>query len=205
MYGMDRKQIMLVAILVGAIVFGAGYKLAQTREKSSLQPVVTVKKNNPEEKLESRKVTVYVSGAIKKPGVYTFSEGSRILDVVYKAGPAKDAALEYINLAEVMSDGQQISVPRKSEVNGNANLPSVINSGAGRTVAAGLGTKMRKVNINTANKDTLDSLLGVGPATADKIIEYRKQNGKFKNISELLKVTGIGEKKLAKIKENISI
>jgi competence protein ComEA len=199
--GMTKKQMVMTAGLMCVIIFGAGYRIAQLRAKEQIQPVFTAKPPIEQEKVKSRTVTVYITGAVKKSGVYTFSEGSRIVDAVYRAGAAKNAELKLINLAELMSDGQQIIVPMLGEIIGAAS--QAINSGL--ATGNGSGAVPTKININTAGINDLDRLSGIGPATAQKIIDYRKEHGRFNNLSELLQVSGIGEKKLAKFKKQISI
>lgn len=201
MYGMERKQIIIAVILLGAIIFGTGYKAAQFTLRTEVKSVMPVQANTKEKKETIRKVTVYVSGAVKKPGVYTFTEGARIIEGVNKAQPSSEAAIEYINLAEPMSDGQQIAVPCKSEIAENA-VPQ--QSGV-KGVAKGSITGSGKINLNTASLEDLDSLPGIGPSTAEKILEYRKTNGRFKSVSDLLNISGIGEKKLEKFKDKVTI
>lgn len=206
-YGMDRKQLLLAAFLIGAILFGVGYKFAQVKVKSESKPLVTVNSGNQVKNDKPRQVTVYITGAVKKPGVYTFSEGARVIEGIQKAEPAVDAALEYVNMAELMTDSQHIPVPRKGEVEESGQLQGAgagAGSGTGSRIAGSI-SRQGKININTATKETLDGLPGVGPSTAEKIIQYRQTHGKFKNISDLLNVSGIGEKKLDKFRDKISI
>ncbi|HWJ02092.1 MAG TPA: helix-hairpin-helix domain-containing protein [Verrucomicrobiae bacterium] len=198
---MDRKQLLLAALLLGAILVGTGYKLALAKMKSESKPVVTVNQGKQEKKDTTRQVTVYITGAVRKPGVYTFLEGARIIDAVKKAELAHDAAAEYVNLAELMTDSQHIYVPRKSEVTESGQTQG---AEKGYSTTGNIG-RTGKMNINTATKETLDGLPGVGPSTAEKIVEYRQTHGKFKSVSDLLNVTGIGEKKLAKFKDKITI
>lgn len=197
---MERKQLLLAAVLVCAILFGTGYKIAQVTIKSEIKPVITVNQDNKKEKIVPKQVTVYITGAVKKPGVYSFSEGARLIEGVRRAEPAADAALEYVNMAEPMTDSQHINVPHKGEIEEGG--PPGTGSGVGLTGTIG---RPNKININTATKEILDQLPGVGPSTAEKIVEYRQSHGKFKSISDLVNVSGIGEKTLAKFKEKVTI
>lgn len=201
MYGMDRKQIIIAVVLLGAILFGMGYKAAEFKSETGVKTVVPVQTGNKEKMEAARKITVYVSGAVKKPGVYTFTEGARVIEGLNKAQPSSDAAMEYINLAEPMTDGQQIAVPRKSEIAEQAELQK---NGA-RGVPKGSISGSGKININSASREELDSLPGIGPSTADKIIEYRETNGRFKSVSDLVNISGIGEKTLAKFKDKVKV
>ncbi len=207
MLGMERKQIIPGLVLVAVLIFGAGYKTAQVREKANFKPVVAVNSPDSQEKAKSRTVTVYITGAVKKPGVYTFPEGSRVTEAVYKAGPAKDAELSYLNLAEIMTDQQPILVPRQGEEipDGSGLAGSGLSGSSPGPAGAGQGFQAGKININTANAAALDRLPGIGPAFAQRIIEYRKEHGKFKSISELLQVSGIGQKKFDELKDRITI
>ncbi|MHB9094346.1 MAG: helix-hairpin-helix domain-containing protein [Eubacteriales bacterium] len=201
---MDRKQVVLGVILLCAIVFGAGYKTAQVRSRNMEKPGVAVNTESVLEKAKPRTVTVHVTGAVKKPGVYTLPEGARIIDGIKKAEAAKDAELNYVNLAEIMKDQQQVVLPKKGEISmteagGTGPGPAIRRAGAQYGVQAG------KININAANTGELDKLPGIGPALAKRIVDYRKLHGSFGNISELQQVSGIGEKKFGEIKDRITI
>lgn len=234
-FGMDMKQLALVLFLTCAIVFGAGYKTAQFNEKRRAEAVIAAKEVAAAQQEKKRNITVYVTGAVKKPGVYTLVEGSRIVEALGKAEPAKEADLTSINLAELMKDEMPIYVPSKGETDSLGSSSGIGSAGSGNTAAAGrkksangkmavtritgvgmrsarlnnssLGTGLAKgkVNINTAGRGDLDQLKGIGPALAERIIEYRNEHGKFNNISELKQVSGIGTKKFEEIKEQITI
>jgi competence protein ComEA len=151
---------------------------------------------------------VYVTGAVNAPGLYTLSVQDRVGDAVAAAGGmTADAATQAVNLAEFLSDGTQIHIPRIGEVVADAPAAGSVataTSGAGggsSTTAQSQG----KVNINSADITALQTLTGIGPATAQKIIDYRKANGPFKSKEELKNVSGIGEKKYASIESSITV
>lgn len=224
MMAMDRKHLIFGVVLLCSIVFGAGYKMAQGKEKIPVKtPGIVVNTAAGMPKKQQATITVHITGAVKKPGVYTLPEGARVIDGLRKAEPAGDADINMINLAEVVSDQDQIVVPDK----GDPDITQPRNSGTGsstrRSVTSGRtgvsqgssgvsygksgvaqGTS-GKININTAEAGELDKLPGVGPAIAQKIVEYRTQQGKFKKVSDLLNVPGIGEKKFSKLKEQIKV
>ncbi len=137
-------------------------------------------------------IFVDVTGAVNKPGVYTLTGKSRVIDAIKAAGDsAPGADLSTINLARVLNDGEQIYVDS-----------TVVNSTGVR-----VSKTVRKgpVNINRANKADFDRLDGIGPVIAQRIIDYRKVNGSFLTIDDLLKVSGIGPAKFAQIKSKITL
>lgn len=139
-------------------------------------------------------VVVHVCGAVVSPGVYELSAESRIVDAVDMAGGLREDAEEsYVNLAGVPSDGEQIYIPTKEEAK---HLKQV-----SQEAAEGLG----KVNINTADKELLCSLPGIGDTRAESIIAYRQQNGQFASIEDIMMVSGIKESSFQKIKELITV
>jgi competence protein ComEA len=138
-------------------------------------------------------VVVDVTGAVRRPGVYRLAAGARVDDALRRAGgPTRHADLEPVNLAAPITDGEQIVVPRHGQAVPAA--PPVASAGAAGPGAAPPATP---VDLNTATADQLDTIDGIGPATAEKILAYRQQHGGFKSVEELLDVSGIGPKKLA--------
>jgi competence protein ComEA len=148
-------------------------------------------------------VVVYVTGAVRTPGIVRLPEGARVAEAVELAGGATGKAqLDGVNLAAKVADGQQIVVPERGAA-------PVVASGAGVSTASGgssgTSTPAAPVNINTATLEQLDGLQGVGPATAQKIIDYRTANGPFKRIDDIKNVTGIGDAKFAAMKDSITV
>ena len=135
---------------------------------------------------------------MKSPGVYELEPGSRIYEAVRAAGGMTEAADEYyLNQAEVLNDGQQIYVPSKEEIEAEEKIlgkPEEIKEE---------GSK--KVNLNTASKEELMTLTGIGEAKADSIIRYREENGGFQNPEDLMKIEGIKSGVFNKIKEQITV
>lgn len=127
-------------------------------------------------------IRVYVSGAVQHPDVYTLPQDSIVKDALQSAGGAtEEADLERINLALPVSDGQQVHVPRLGDDTSPVEPPS------------GLPAAASKVNINTADLAALESLPGIGPSLAQRIIDYRQSNGPFGRIEDVMDVPGIGE------------
>jgi competence protein ComEA len=144
-------------------------------------------------------VTVHVAGAVRRPGVYRLKRGSRVDDAVRLAGGAVARAdLSAVNLAAVAEDGRQVLVPLKAPVGGGGG-------GTGGSSAPGSPAAQAKVNLNTATLEELDTLAGVGPATAEKILAHREQHGAFGSVEELGDVPGIGEVRLAALRELVTV
>ena len=137
-------------------------------------------------------IFVDVTGAVNKPGVYSLTGKSRVIDAIKAAGDsAPGADLSTINLARILNDGEQIYVDS-----------TVLNS-SGKRVSRSVHTG--PININRATAAQLDSLDGIGPVIAQRIIEYRKVNGSFTSVDDLQKVSGIGAAKFAQIKTKVRI
>jgi competence protein ComEA len=141
-------------------------------------------------------VVVDVAGAVRHPGVYRMRAGARVDDAVQRAGGARRGAdLSQINLAAKLEDGRQVLVPRRAPAAG---------PGPGAT-AAGTPAPGVPLNLNTATLEQLDALAGVGPATAQKILDYREQHGGFGSVEELGEVPGIGDVRLAALREAVRV
>ena len=151
-------------------------------------------------------IMVDVAGAVTNPTVVELPEGSRVFEAIEKAGGlTKDADTGPINRAELLTDGQKIYIPTKQEIKESQNgQPSAAAQYSTGTYNTG-GSQSKPININTADSATLQQLSGVGPATAEKIIDYRNNNGKFKTIEDIKNVSGIGEKTYEKFKDKITI
>ena len=165
-----------VAVLVSALANRPGS--AQLQPVTSAAPVTTG-------------IFVHVLGAVTEPGLYQLREGDRVIDAIASAGGYAAGADEAeLNLARVLSDGEQLYVPVIGE------LPAL---DAGGAIFGG------KVNLNSADQAALESLPRVGPAMAARIIEWREANGRFAVIDDLLSVTGIGEKTFEGLRELVTV
>jgi len=139
-------------------------------------------------------VLVDVAGWVRRPGVYEFTEGARVIDAIDAAGGARSGAvLEALNLAAPLTDGTQILVPREGQ---EGVAPAPVTGGA---VAGGL------VNVNSAIATELEVLPGIGEVIAQRIIDYRTENGPFATVDELLDVSGIGDAILESIRELVTV
>ena len=156
---------------------------------------------------ENTVIYVDVTGAVKAPGVYTLPAGSRVFEAIALAGGAReDASLENLNQAGILQDGQQIRVYTEEEAAQMAqqgSLPSL----PGAETAAGQeeGQEASKVNINTAGKDELMTLTGIGETRAEAILAYRQETGGFQAPEDLMQVEGIKEKTFEKLKDQITV
>lgn len=143
-------------------------------------------------------IYIYVCGQVKHPGVYTLPEGSRVYDLFELAGGLTDlAASEYWNQAKVLTDGEMLYVPTMEEAKDRERT-----DGATSQITT---DDPDKVNINTASKEELMTLPGIGEAKAEAILAYRKENGPFSTIEELKQVEGIKDGVFSKMKEYIEI
>ena len=140
---------------------------------------------------EDRPVVIHVAGAVRKPGVYKVPRGSRIQAALMKAGgPLRRANLAGVNLAAPLQDGQQVVVPERIVAGAPGDGASVDVSGP--------------ISLSSATQEELEALDGVGPTLAARILEWRQQNGGFASVDQLLEVSGIGEGRLATMREKVT-
>jgi competence protein ComEA len=153
-------------------------------------------------------LVVHVIGAVARPGLVSVPAGSRVADVVTAAGGSTaEAAVDRLNLAAPVSDGMQVRVPTiddDSEVPLMTAAPPPATSGSDPG-APGAGVESGPVNLNTASTEQLDTLPGIGPATAAAIIRWREDNGGFHLLEDLLAVPGIGPAKMAAIRDLVTV
>jgi len=183
---LQRRRLLLAAagalvliLLLGRFVLGAG--TTTTAASLPLPPPTGAGVTG----LPSSRVVVDVVGAVRRPGLYRLAHGSRIADAVTRAGGATSKAdLAQVNLAAPLADGEQVVVPKR------------LLGGAAGTSATSPGAPGGPVQLSTATLEQLDSLPGVGPVTAQKILDYRQKHGAFRSVDELDAVPGIGPKRL---------
>jgi len=222
LFEMGRRQQLIVLAVVAVILFGAGYQYARWNVQHAEKP--SVERSAPAEAADKAapEIVVHVTGAVEKPGVYRLPRGSRVNDALSQAGALPEADLEALNLAAPLADGQKIPVPFRQSVLSSENAGSAGGAGgkvpgwpaAGAGAAAG-GQGIRNssagtsgsglININTASQKELESLPGIGPALAERIIQYREKNGPFLSPEDIKNVSGIGEKRYEQLKDKITI
>ena len=191
---LTNKKFIIIAIitLITGTVF---YKIENTSYDNFIEENIFEKQNynNEEKTVQESKIKVHIIGEINSPGLYELGEGSRINDLILIAGgQTENANLNKVNLAYELSDGEQIYIPsifdEETEYN---NKESSSSSG--------------KININKASLEDFQTISGIGPSLAQKIITYRNSIGKFSSIEELKNVSGIGDKKYESIKDFVSL
>ena len=179
-----KRKFILIGLLSVAI-FAASFFIFSEDELPATENVDVAK----------NEIVVYVSGQVKNPAVITIEDNGnlRLVDAVNSAGGMTELAdTEIVNLAEPLTDGQHIHIPTKEIfLRPTQEVSAAVDSGD-------------KVNINTADAERLATLKGIGPALAQRIIEYREQNGAFKSIDEIKNVRGIGDKKFDAFKDKIT-
>lgn len=195
---MSKRRIAQVIFLsiVGIIAFVVIYVILKRPEPAAPPLVITLQPRPTDEPATPTPATieVYVSGAVKKPDVYSLPLNSIVKDAITAAGGATaDADLDRINLAAHLADQMQVYVPRQGEA-----APPPSNGSAPDSPA-------EKININTASVEELDKLPGIGPVIAKAIIDYRTKNGPFKQIEDINAVKGIGDALFEKVKEQITV
>ena len=200
-------------IFIGAIILiivGIIYQIKQKNQENmeiDYQNIVVQEDENIEEKqdtLEEKEyIKIHIAGQVKNTGIIELEVGSRISDAIQKAGGITEFAnLEEVNLAYSLEDGQKLYIPSIEEKNveyitkeNGENIIQVTNIVNSKNV----------ININKANIEELESIPGVGPSMAQKIINYRIENGNFKTIEDLKNVSGIGDKKFESMKDYVCV
>ncbi|EQE47811.1 helix-hairpin-helix domain-containing protein [Clostridioides difficile] len=162
---------------------------------------------------QNNKITIYISGAVNRPGIVTIESDKRLYDAVeLLGGTTKEADLNGVNLSVRLEDEQHYIIPKIGEAtsvtsNDDSNKPNQKNESRGepKNKSNKNISNESKVNINVATIEELDSLPGVGEATANKILQHREENGQFSSIEEIKNVNGIGDKKYENIKDLICV
>lgn len=191
-----KKFILLCVLLLGCVLTSIAAEYFTNEEPA---PVISAQ---TQVKSKEQLITVYVSGAVARPGLYELPAGIRAQEAVEAAGGFTEAAnQEKVNLAKKLKDGSQVNVPA---LKGSKKTITSTNASACK---ASIGSQQKQaglVNINTASITELDSLPGVGEVTAQRIIEYRQRHS-FTRIEDIMQVKGIGEAKFNKMKDRLTV
>jgi competence protein ComEA len=192
LFRLSRGRAIVGALLLIGALFIAGRYLAgagAAEERSGVEPASDELRAEPAPRL-----VIHVVGAVRRPGLYRLPNGARIADALKRAGGAtRRADLALVNLAAPVSDGTQVVVPRRV---------SAAEAAAGE--AGGEGPAGGPVHLNTATVDQLDELPGVGPVTAQKIVDWREQHGAFSSVEDLDAIPGIGPARLEQLRELVA-
>ena len=185
----DRRRVLVGAAVLVVVLALAGRTLLRPAHPAVPPPLRVAA---PARTTAVAKLYVNVVGAVRRPGLYRLPDGARVADAVAHAGGATPKAqLELVNLAARIADGEQIVVPRRGSA---AVAPAVGAGGVAGSAPTG------PVHLNSATIEQLDALPGVGPVTAQKIVDYREQHGGFGSVDELDAVPGIGPSRLADLR-----
>lgn len=189
----------LLGVMAGFALAGLLFFIARVPagEPIALQPAPT-----------RQPIAVHVIGAVPRPGLYEFNEGARVQDAVDAAGGLLSGAnADALNLAALLEDGQQLNIPFKAgeePAKDSGDEESLILPGATEESTT-TEDNPDLININTASADELDSLPGIGPSIAQRILDYREENGPFAAIEDILNVSGIGPSTFEQIKDLITV
>ena len=199
----EKKRIIMVSIII-IVIIGAIYMFYLNYNYNLIEEDKEIREENISNKNEAKddeEIIIHVAGAVKKPGIVKLKIGSRVEDAIDAAGGLlNDSDITNINLAHILEDGIKIKIPSKNdEKNEKYIIDGLSDDFSSET------EKNKLININTATKNELENLRGIGPSLAIKIVEYRNKNGKFKKIEDIKNVSGIGSNKYEKIKDYIKI
>lgn len=228
-----NKNQKIIIIIIASIIMASICYYVYVKDKNFLDlqsqeleieqnQINTTESNTTEEDSADNNIVVHISGAVNQEGIVELKKNSRIADAIEKAGGLREGAcMDEINLAYVLEDGMKIYIPTEKEMenqkemevkeyitkssgsniedNSKSNSNSIQNSGSATLI------QNTKININTATQTELETLPGIGPSTAIKIINYREQQGKFKSIEDIKNVSGIGDNKFNNIKDLICV
>jgi len=191
MSDVPRHQLLLCGLAIVAVaLIGARYL---KEEGNGSGPATARPAAVRLERSGGSRAFVHVTGAVRRPGVYRLPSWARLdLAVKRAGGPAKGADLDGVNLAAKVADGQQVVVPHRS-AGGIATSAS----------SEAAGGAQGPISLNTATPDQLDQLDGVGPATAQKILDFRKEHGGFRSVEDLKQISGIGPKRFEALKDKV--
>lgn len=204
---LNKKQKIIVTILLAVMCIVIGYYIINKTEKYDYSEIEKTS-NIIEENIEAvgttveDKIVIHITGEVEEEGVIELEKGARISDAIEEAGGiTEEADLSNVNLAYSLSDGQKVKIPN---INEKDEEVIVVEEKAGDNIIIEENKpKGEKVNINIATQTEIETLPGIGPSTALKIINYRNEHGKFKNIEDIKNVSGIGDSKFENIKEYI--
>ncbi|HAG09856.1 MAG TPA: competence protein ComEA [Desulfotomaculum sp.] len=208
MFQLERRQQLVILIIAAVLLFGAGYRYAcwQLSKAETNSDNTVVQSEEEDKNSPPGKIKVHIAGAVQKPGVYELDASCRVNDAVIMAVALPTADLNSLNLAATLTDGQKITVFELQQTvqTGNSALFSAP-AGSSQSTEMNSSTQGGLININTANQTEIETLPGIGPALAGRIIQYREENGPYRVPEDIKNVSGIGDKRYEDIKDKITI
>lgn len=195
------KKIIFLSIGIIIIVVCLAYNYSKNNSNEIIEEDVYIETSSEIE--EKNKIMLHITGEVNSPGIIEIEEGSRLADAIEAAGGlTENADINKINLAYPVKDGQKINIPNVNSVDTSSYITDNIGE---NIIIEDISSNTNLVNINTATQTELETLTGIGPSTALKIIKYREENGKFKIIEDIKNVPGIGDSKFEAIKDEICV
>ena len=205
-----KNLIIIIGIVILVGVYWAFNISTDTQEITTQDNMLEVAGNTKEEEIEEDEdiIIVHITGGVRKPGIVKLKENSRIEDAIEAAGGlTEDSDISAVNLAYMLEDGIKIRIPMIDDLE-DSNKEAYITEDSGENVILEVNSESSSnsiVNINKATQTELETLPGIGPSLATKIIEYRESNGKFSKKEDIKNVTGIGDSKYASIEKFIVV
>lgn len=201
-FDLSRSAALVAGGVLLAVLALAGQRLAQTGAATAPEAVAPLE---PVRQSRARpQLVVHVVGAVRRPGLYRLREGARVADAVARAGGATHGAeLAALNLAAPLVDGVQVLVPRRPAGGGEAEADAPSTSEPGG-LAVGSSALLPKPSLSSATIDELDELPGVGPVTAQRIVDYRTEHGPFRSVDDLDAVPGIGPTRIEQLRDLVT-
>ncbi|MGX7203752.1 helix-hairpin-helix domain-containing protein [Enterococcus pingfangensis] len=191
---LKKYPYLIVLPLIAAI---AAWFLFKNEPEEEVDPMIFATSSSQETKQSSQEWYVDVKGAVKKGGMYQIAQGMRLMDAIELAGGfTAEADQNQINFSKLLADQEIIYVPKIGE-----EIPTIHETDLNKTAQEA----EEKININTADSNELQQLSGIGEKRAADIVKYREENGSFRAVEDLTKVSGIGEKTLENLKDSITI
>lgn len=202
MKNFDKKLLIIFIFLFIIICISIYFFTKDDQVETVFQNEFYISPNSTENQNTTAEIIVHIDGEVVKPGIVSLPTEARITDAISAAGGLTELAdTSKINLAYSLQDGQKVYIPSINDT----QVETYIQNDAGDNVIVQDSSSSSLININSASQSELDSLPGIGPSTASKIIDYRNKNGDFKNIEDLMNVSGIGEAKFNNIRDYICI
>lgn len=200
----NYKQIIIISVLLLVIIAGIFIYLYQNHSTDySFLEISESTVNSEVSNVLEEKIVIHIAGQVANPGIVELKDGARIVEAIEAAGGVtSDANLEKINLAYVLEDGMKVYIPSIADEDEN-NYVTTGSSGVSSNSSN--ATQTLKININTASVDDFSKIPGIGSSIASRIVEYRKENGKFSTIEDIKNVSGIGDAKFNNIKNYIYV